>query len=503
MKKKLFIIVILSQLLLPGVCFSQNGTDLKRSKAVMLMNQGKYNEAISLLESIRSQSSSPDTLFMLGVLYQKSLRFRDSVETLKQYASLRPSDDEYHYYLGYAYYNLKEIEPALDEFNKSYIFGVKTDSASYYSGMIYFDRKDYTKALPFFVNASREGGEYENAAHYYAGVCLYKDGIGEGGPESLEASLYHFEKVLKDDSDISLDARRYINVIREFLDTGAIRQKKRLELKLRAELFYSTNRTSGEIEGIPALGYDADRSALGGDFMADISIAPLMYDTFGMFLSYGFSENLGFPTQVNQTNVQKHIPGISFQMFNDKRTMEGRLDYNYELNYLDAAKVTKIDFAHAIKASYINSFTNNWALGIAIPFRLHNGSNGAWGDFNAKSIEIALLSYHYFGKTSLRLEPSILFFMPNSTSTVSKFTYYSFSAKANLPWKLFIVWPSIKLAPGRISRSSGGSTVHDYSLSLFRPLGLGARVELVGTAKKGYVSDNWEFITGVAMEYVY
>ena len=501
MKKTIFIIFIL--FVCSSDVFSQERPDIKKSKAVLLMNEGKFKEALNILEGIKGQVNTPDFLFMLGVAYQKNLRFKESADTLKQYASLKPSDENYHYYLGYALYKMNDSDGALEEFNRSDIFGIKTDASSYYSGMIYFNKMDYDKALPFFVRASKEPGEYENASHYYAGVCLYKDGIGEGGNTSLEASLYHFEKVLKDNSDISKDSKRYVEVIKEYLDTGAIRQKKRLELKLRAELFYSTNRTSDQIDGVPVIGVDADRSALGGKFLVDLAASPLMYDTFGVFFSYGFAENLGFPSQVNETNTQKHSPGISFQMFNSKRTMEGRLDYHYELNYLDSDRVRKIDFIHVIEPSYMNSFTNNWAMGIKIPFRLHNGSNGQWGDFNAKSIEIAILSYHFFGKTSIRLEPSILFFMPSSTSSVSKFTFYKFAAKVNLPWKILFVWPSINLAPGRISSSNGGAMVHDYSIALFKPLGLGSRVEVVSNIRKGYVSDKWEVITGVALEYLY
>ncbi len=503
MKKNVFIIFVLSQMLCCHLAFSQERPDVQKSKAVLLMNEGKFKEALSILEGIKGRISDPDFLFMLGVAYQRNSRFTESASTLKQFAAIKPNSEDYHYYLGYALYNLKESDAALEEFNKSDIFGLKTDASSYYSGMIYFEKKDYAKALPFFIKALEVTGDYENAAHYYAGICLYKDGIGEGGIESLEYSLYHFEKVLKDNSDISKESRRYIEVIREYLETGAIRQKKRLEIGLRAELFYSSNRTANPIDGIPFFGVDTGRQSLCGNFTANVAAAPLMYDTFGLFLSYGFAEDIGFTSLVNTSSTQKHVPGLSFQFFNEERTMEARLDYRYELNFLDSDKVRKIDFAHAVEASYTNSFTDNWAMGIRLPFRMHNGVGGAWGDFTAKSIEVILLSYHYFGNTSIRFEPSVLFFMPNATSVIPKFTYYSFAAKFNLPWKMFFVWPSLKVAPGIVSRATGSSTVYDFGLSFYRPLGLGARMELANTIRKGYVSNTWEFITGLALEYTY
>jgi len=503
MKRNVFIIFILLQILLCRLSFAQERPDIQKSKALLLMNEGDFKEALNILEGIKGKTNDPDFLFMLGVAYQKNSRFIESSTALKQFAAIKPNNEDYHYYLGYSLYNLKDNDAALDEFNKSDIFGVKPDASSYYSGMIYFEKKDYATALPFFIRALKGAGDYENAAHYYAGICLYKDGIGEGGMASLEASLYHFEKVLKDNSDNSKEARRYIEVIREYLETGAIRQKKRLEIMLRAELFYSSNRTSNPIDGIPVFGVDAERQSLCGDFSANVAAAPLMYDTFGLFLSYGFEENLGFPSLVIQTNTQKHVPGISFQFFNEQRTMEAKIDYRYELNFLDSDKVRKIDFAHAIEASYMSSFTDNWAMGIKVPFRIHNGVGGSWGDFKAKSIEIMLLSYHYFGATSIRLEPSVVFFMPNATSVIPEFKYYSFAAKLNLPWKVFFVWPSFKIAPGIISRSTGDSKVYDFGLSLFRPLGLGARMEINSTFRKGYVSENWEFLTGLALEYTY
>lgn len=504
MKKIISLLFLVTSISLSSDLASQERPDIKKAKALLLMNEGKNKEALVLLESIKDQVNTSDYLFMLGVAYQKNGRYKDSADILRQYASIKPNDEEYHYYLGYALYNLKEYALALDEFNKSDLFGVKTDASSYYSGMINFEKKEYALALPFFIKASKEGGEYENVAHYYAGICLYKDGIGEGGFSSLDASLYHFEKVLKDNSEISEDAKRYIEIIREYIDTGAIRQKKRLELKFRAELFYTNDRSSGLIDGIPALGIDSDQSSYGGDFMIDVAASPIMYDEFAVFLSYGFSEDLGFDPNVKETNVQKHLPGISFQFFNEGRTMEGRLDYRYELNYLDSDKARKIDFAHAITPSYINSFNKNWAMGIKIPFRIHNGTGGVWGDFSAKSFEVVIMSYHLLGRTTLRLEPSLLFFLPSSSSSVSKFNYYSFNAKANLPWEILVVRPGLKLGVGWMSRSVGNSNaVYDLGLSLFRPLGLGSKIELMGTLRKGYISDDWEFISGLAFEYVY
>ncbi|MCX6112216.1 MAG: hypothetical protein NTY22_02885, partial [Proteobacteria bacterium] len=155
------------------------------------------------------------------------------------------------------------------------------EESTYYAGYIYFLENDYENALPYFVKAIKQNGSFRNPAHYYAGVCLYNNGFGDRA--AFESAMYHFDKVLKDNSELSQEARHYIEVIKEFLNEGIVRYKKRLDLKSKADIFFTSNRTVTPIDGIPIFGIRADNNRLAADFLFGIGFAPIMLDHFAVF----------------------------------------------------------------------------------------------------------------------------------------------------------------------------------------------------------------------------
>lgn len=482
--------------------YGQPRPETFKARAVSLMGKGDFEGARAILEGLRGVDNSNDVLSLLGFVYLKTGKYSEAVTVYKDYEKLKPDNDEYHYYLGVSYYEMKRYDEALDEFNKAVLAGVKVDASYYYSGYINLVKDNCDKALPFFVNILKEEqGDYTNLAHFYSGVCLYRDGFNDVG--SFDSAEYHFDKVLEDKSQISQEARLYIDAIKEYQQSGAVRYKNRYNVEAYINLLYSSRRTINPIQGIPTLGVDTGRKAGVGQALLDLGVSPMIYDNFALFISYAFKTDLALTTQLSSSDYQGHALGMNFQFYNQKRTFEALLRYAYEVDLLDGTSFRKIDSAQVIEAGFDKSITSNWAMGLKIPFRLYNGNGGALGDFVGKSVEFKLYSYHVFGKTSLRFEPSALMYM-SSSGSISSFKHYRIAAKMNLPWKLWFLWPSLKAAPGRlVSSTNGYSSTYEFGLSLYRPVGLGMKINFSSTARKGFVSQNWEVISGVGIEYLY
>ncbi len=475
-------------------------SDVSKSKAISLLDKGNYEEALSILEGLKGRSEDKDIYLLLGIAYQKVGKHGMAVESLRSFETSNPDSDQYHYYLGVSLYELKRYKEALNEFDKSELAGVKPEESSYYAGYIYFLDGKYEQALPYFIKTIKQDGAYKNTAHYYAGVCLYKKGLEDRS--SFESALYHFDKVLKDNGPLSQEAKHYIEVIKEFLNEGTARYKKRLNLKSKADLFYTTNRTVTPIEGIPNFGVQADNNRLAADFLFDVGFAPVIENSFAMFVNYAFLIDTALSTEIDYTNVQKHKPGVSFQFFNQLRTWETSLNYSYSMDFLDTDKVRKIDGTHVISFSYDQSITSNWALGIKAPFRLYNGKSGVWGSFEGKSFELSIASYLLFGKTSILLEPSFITYSLTN-GVIPSFKYYSLNTKFNLPWRILTFWPSLKLSPGKISSATVNRATYDLACDLGATLGTGMKFNVFIRGREGFLSTNWELLSGIGFEYIY
>lgn len=494
-----FFLSILLLTLSLNASYAQTNTASLKANAVNLIEKGKFEEARNLLEKIKGTDTSKDLLFLLGFVYLKTGMFDQAVQSFKDYDAAKPDNDEFHYYYALSLYETKQYDAALSEFNKSALIGVKTAPSYYYSGYINFLRDDCDKALPLFVSALKEEGDYNILAHHYAGICLYQKGFEDRS--AFESSMYHFEKVADEKGPKQEEAKSYINSINEYFSGGALRYKKRYNIASELDIAMSSHRTINPIDGVPIVGVDGGRSAVWGSFLLDLGVSPLLYDQFAFFVNYDFNTNLAFSSQLNTTNVQAHNPGVTFQFYNQSRTFEAYMGYRYEVEFLERDSINKISSANAIYLGMDQSLTSSWSLGLRIPIRIYSAAGGALGDFSGKSIDVQLISQHIFGATSVRLEPAILFFM--SSGSLASFKHYRIAAKFNLPWKVLFLWPSIKIEPGRISSSTGGSSTYDLGVSLFSPVGLGMKISGFCNAKKGFVSTAWDVSSGISLEYLF
>ncbi|MEI6092097.1 MAG: tetratricopeptide repeat protein [bacterium] len=498
--KTTFVLLLLVFMASSSTVLAQASVDTSKAKAINFLDKGNYQQAVDLLEGIKSQTEDKDIYLLLGIAYQKLGKYENAIESLKTFESKNPDTEEYRYYLGLSFYEQQKYKEAYSEFNKAEAAGVRPGDSAYYAGYIHFMRGEYNDALPYFIKVTKQEGTFTNLAHYYAGVCLYNQGFDDKA--AFESAMYHFDKVTKDNSDLSQESRRYIEVIREYLNEGIARYKRRLDLKSKGDVFFTTNRTVLPVDGIPIIGISADTNRIAADFMFDIGFAPILTQNFAFFIKYGFSIDTALSTEIDYTNVQKHSPGLALQFFNQLRTWEVSLDYNYTMDFLDEDKVRKIDGAHVVSLSYENSITSSWALGLKIPFRMYKANGDILGSFEGKSVEFALSSYHLLKRSSFLFEPSVIIYTATS-GVVESFKYYSLTAKLNLPWKLGMFSPSLKVIPGMISSTRINRKTFDVGMNLGASLGLGMNFNIILRAREGFLSDQWEFISGIGFEYLY
>ena len=493
-------LLLVVSLSVPSAYAEKSNASLK-SNAVNLIEKGQFEEARDLLERIKGTDDSKDLLFLLGFVYLKTGMFNEAVRSFRDYEAKKPDNDEFHYYYGLSLYETSQYDAALSEFNKSALIGVKTAPSYYHSGYIYYLKNNCDKALPFFINALKEENEYNTLAHHYSGMCLYKKGFED--KSAFEASIYHFEKVADEKGPKQEEAKRYINAINEYLTEGTIRYKKRYNVGSELDIAISSHRTITPVAGMPIVGVDSGRSGTWGRFFLELGLSPMMYDTFAMFFNYGFDTDLAFSSQLNATNAQAHSPGVTFQFYNQSRTFEAYAGYRYELELLEQDKFRKITSANAFTVGFDQSVTSSWSLGLKVPVHIYSAASGILGDFSGKSIQVTLVSQNIYGATSFKIEPSMLFYMPNDTSSLGKYQHYTISAKFNLPWKVIVLWPSIKLAPGRLAANGKHTTTYDFTASLYSPVGLGMKISAFFNFKKGFVSNIWDDSTGIAFEYLF
>lgn len=479
--------------------FSQSNLATARVKIADLVGKQEYAQAKVLLDAIVANDVSKDLVFIKGFVYMKLALYEQALLIFKDYESKGVDNDDYYFYYGLLLFNLKSYEQSLEEFNRSILLGSNLASSYYYSGYIYFIKGDCEKALSFFVKVLKLGGEYISYAHYHSGICLYREGFVK--PDFFEASSYHFKKVIDDKTPMNEDAQAYINSIDEYLKDGIIRKKSRYKVASNIQLAFSTRRTITPVEGMPIIGVDSGRSGPWAHFFIDMGASPLLYDEYAFFINYAFDTNLAFSSQMNNTNSQSHRPGFSFSYFDRSRTLEAYASYNLELDFLEQDKLKRIDSANVIELGFTRSMGKTWVLGVKLPLRFYSASSGVLGDFTGTNIELAVVSEHLIGATSLRFEPSMLFFI--SRGTVDSFQHYKILTQLNLPWKVLFLWPSIKLTPGRLATVNGHSNTYDLYGSLFSKLGLGIKLNAFVNGKKGFVTQSWDFSTGVSMEYVF
>lgn len=122
-------------------------------EAYRLSQQGKYDDAIALLQSKGSQTPKPAGLsHAIGVVYYKKGDYMKAAEYLKQGVTENPGDKEAVQLLGLSYYRAGRPTEAIPYLEKVQTWYPQANvDASYVLGMSYIQAKDYPSARKAFA----------------------------------------------------------------------------------------------------------------------------------------------------------------------------------------------------------------------------------------------------------------------------------------------------------------------------------------------------------------
>ena len=130
------------------------------------------DDAINLDKAAELDSTSPNSVRQLGIIYLQNEMFNEAIEVFKRSLSRDKFDTESHLGKALAYWSLKEYDKVLAEINEMQALGLRFNRMELLLGDVYFKKNDYDKAMQYAKLDETENSS-QAEGHYLLGV-LYK-----------------------------------------------------------------------------------------------------------------------------------------------------------------------------------------------------------------------------------------------------------------------------------------------------------------------------------------
>lgn len=168
-------IIAIALLLTPVCFFAQTNREKaleKGNAAVQLEDEGKYNEALKLLEEAEKLDPEKyDYPYEIGYSYYAMADYKKALKQFKKVIGYKDINDRCFQMLGNTYDALGESEKALESYDQ----GLKMFPASgrlfLEKGNVFWAKKEYNKALPFYEQGIEADPAF--ASNYYRAAKLY------------------------------------------------------------------------------------------------------------------------------------------------------------------------------------------------------------------------------------------------------------------------------------------------------------------------------------------
>jgi len=485
-------------ILITTFSFASSNYEINRLKGIIELQKGNYNAAEKIFTSLENKD---DTMLLLGITYNKKGEHQKALSLLKNFSSKNTSNKVYHFYLAESLFKTQNIEEALEEFRKSELLNERVEESSLYSGYIYLNKQEYEKAFGFFVKVIDQNGPFKDLAHFYAGVCLYNQAYDDY--TILKDAQYHFEKINYFNTNVFEEAKKYITVINEYINGGVTRYKRRWDLSAKTNISYTNKRAISPISEAPNLNIVENKKTVQGYLEFDSTFAPILKKKYSLYLLYDFKTDLGFDSDVSNTNYQYHNIGLGGTYQSDVRNWELNLKYYYNLNSLYKNDFKKLMSAHVIELSYETSIQENISIKASMPIQIIDGNNSVIDNsFSGHSYAIYLSTYAYLKNgLNLKITPFISFFNLDYDEYSS--TSYGASIQTKLPLEILFFKPRFGVTPIFISNSLNSRTAIKYELEFFSPFGIGMSGVAFIRSENNYINNISNFTLGLGFEYTY
>ena len=154
-------------------------------KAVNLINEKKYDEALTALEAIREKYKDESGVEIvnlhLGNIYSLKGEYQKAVDFYLKSLEKFPGNKEIILSIGNAYNNLQDFDKAMEWFNKLKIDDIGNIDTLYNIGVISYNNSDFEKALTFFKKAIEINAEFADGYYQlgmtYIGLEKNQEGV--------------------------------------------------------------------------------------------------------------------------------------------------------------------------------------------------------------------------------------------------------------------------------------------------------------------------------------
>jgi len=472
--------------------------ETNRLKGITELQLGNYTAAEQIFKSLGNKD---DILLLLGITYNKKQEHEKAINLLNEFSLKNTANKTYHFYLAESLFKTGNFDLALEEFRKAELLNERTEEASLYSGYIYLNKEEYEKAFGFFVKVIDQNGPFKDLAHFYAGVCLYKQAYDDY--TILKDAQYHFEKINYFNTSVFEEAKKYITVINEYVSGGVTRYKRRWDLSAKTNISFTDKRIVRPIKTAPNITLINDKSSVQGYLEFDSTFAPILKKKYSFYLLYDFKSDLGFDSLVTNTNYQYHNIGLGTTYQSEIRNWEFNLKYYYNINRLYDNSFKKLMNAHVIELSYETVILDNLSIKASIPIQLIDGKSTVIdNDFSGTSYALYLNTYAYFKNgLNFKITPFISFFNVDYENYNS--TSYGASIQTKLPLEILFFMPRLGYTTELISNNTSSRMANKYDLELFSPFGIGMSGVAFIRRESNYINNISNYTIGIGFEYTY
>ena len=137
----------------PGAPSHSARTDTDFAEAQRLLQQGRYDEAVSQLTDLAAKNPTMKGLFFeLGTAYYQKADYVRAIDSLKKALAEDPENKEAIQLLGLSYYLSGRPAEAIPSLEKAQAWYARANvDASYILGLCYIQTKDYPQARKAFA----------------------------------------------------------------------------------------------------------------------------------------------------------------------------------------------------------------------------------------------------------------------------------------------------------------------------------------------------------------
>lgn len=163
-------------------------SDLELLPIYQLQEQGKFHEAIALLEEIIAKNPTSDAFHQLGLCFAQIQDITKSITFLEKALELDSNNAVVHNHLGNVFKIMKQTDKAIQHYLQA--IAITPDYAQAHSNLasLYALRKDYQHALKHYHSAVHAAPDFV-LAHFNLGLLLLQN-------NQKEAASVQFQNVL-------------------------------------------------------------------------------------------------------------------------------------------------------------------------------------------------------------------------------------------------------------------------------------------------------------------